>query len=584
MEDVSSVYSDVTTGIHDVMNSLDALSLKSRTTHGRHFATADHQDQDESTSDFASFSASDTESPNTTSRLEKMCLHIHCDGRREEYVRQLYQSLFDWIDPAGEAYNVINETDLPRGYGCNDDVPATYEFGEETTETKQSLNGLNGWPRPVVEIPCLAIVLFLREDAMVGSEKVDKATTLFDKEPWKFHHSESISRGKINAYPYNNQNYYTAGPNDPLCAVRQIHCGKQHVRLVRFTGIDTWQDQINFYSLILGQEAEIRKTDFCLFTAASYGEYDVQFALKKVPKNIRCKSSSGSALGFRVGQIGNLVPLLPHMCSPVSDTRWRTTDLEGNVLYLDIGKSSRDSDSGVSTSYPVHSTPYARNERPKFRHHRKYKHKRKCKKGSKTSRSDESDSTSSVITDLDAFMKSVLQPLIEHSRNNKKPPSVSSSTDSVKSEDKASEISEESSAKSSVKSVRFNQIVHYLSDCGYPSETDHEAEDSGVILNGIDAHGGDSSSSPPEANRHQTEVSNHCKNSSGHHAGYNDTDEESYFSEAGVDVDFPSKNNSCHDSTPHHPKETTSRPKEPPPYKPPPPHPNAKKATLGFYI
>ena len=279
-----------------------------------------------------------------------------------------------------------------------------------------------------------------------------------------------------------------------------------------------------------------------------------------------CKSSSGSALGFKIGQMGNLVPLLPNMCSPMSDSRWRTTDLDGNAIYLDILKPSRDSDSGVSTSYPLHSTPYSKADKTKIRNHRKLKHKSKHRTVYRIYSGDDSDS-SSTVTDLDTFMKSVLQPLMENNRS--KTPSISSSTDSVKSEDKTSEVSE-SSAKSSTKSVRFNQIVHYLSDCGYPTDTEQE-DDSGIILNGNDtehcpSHDRPKAAIPPSRNECHK---NYC----------NDTDEESYFSEAGIDVDFPSHNtkNAVITSNP-------CRPKEPPPYRPPPPHPKAKKVSLGFYI
>ena len=565
MDDVSSVYSDITTGIDDFI-SYTAPSKPNKPKHKKRTETDPDDAMSVSSSDLASLSLSDSESLSTW-QVDKMCLHIHCDGRKEEYVRHLYQSLFDWIDPTGEVYNIINETDLPRGYGCNDKVPPRYDDPKGCDMGKRHcILGQNGWHKPIVEMPSLAIVLFLREDAMVGSEKLDMASSIFNKEPWKFHHSESISRGKINAYPYNNQNYYTAGPNDPLCAIRQIHCGKQHVRLVRFTSIETWQNQINLYSLILGQEPEVRKPDFCLFTAASYGEYDVQFALKKVPNDIMCKSSSGSALGFKIGQMGNLVPLLPNMCSPMSDTRWRTTDLDGNAIYLDILKPSRDSDSGVSTSCPLHSTPYSKADKTKIRNHRKLKHKSKHRTVYMIYSGDDSDS-SSTVTDLDTFMKSVLQPLMENNRS--KTPSISSSTDSVKSEDKTSEVSE-SSAKSSTKSVRFNQIVHYLSDCGYPTDTEQE-DDSGIILNGNDTEHCPSHDRPKAA---IPPTRNEC------HKHYcNDTDEESYFSEAGIDVDFPSQNTKSAVIT-----SNPCRPKEPPPYRPPPPHPNAKKVSLGFYI
>ncbi len=529
---------------------------------------------DDSVSDLASLSLSDDAETETftTPHAEKLCLHIHCDGRKEEFVRQLYQCLFDTIDPTGDVCNIINETSLPRGYGCNDSVPASFEHlggtGNDTRGCAQEQNFV--WQPPSEEIPSLAAVLFLRDQG--PGEEGGAVSRILDKEPWRVHHSLCADNPSANKF-------YTAGPNDPLCAVRPIHCGKQHIRLVRFTNFDSWHDQIQFYKLILEQEPDIRKPDFCLFRVSTHPEYDVQFALKQVSKNRKCKSSSASALGFKVGQLGNLVPLLPNMCSPVSDTRWRTTDLEGNVVYLDIAKPSRDSDSGVSTSYPVHSTPYSKADKTKFRNRRKYKHRIKHGTSYKIISGLNSDSSDSVITDLDAFMKSVLQPLIEYSRDKTPSGSSDSGKGGSKTQSDKGEVSAEPSAKTTVKSVRFNQIVHYLSDCGYPSETEREEDDdSGVVL----------STGEKTPSRSQTQAfseslftsqtgcsSTRVPRSSTQY----DTDEESYFSEAGVDVDFGTSAASVQPAPSH------TRPKEPPPYKPPPPHPNARKPPqIGFYI
>ena len=447
-----------------------------------------------------------------------MCLHIHCDGRAEENIRHLYQPLFDWVDTNGTIYDVVDEKNMPPEHEIYNRLGLKKKIDFDlNSNSNQNQSNRSGLHHPTVEIPSLAIILFLREDAMVGSERLDMASTVFDKEPWEFHHSESISRGKINAYPYNNQNYYTAGPNDPLCSIRQIHCGKQHVRLVRFTSIETWQDQINLYSLFLGQVPEVSKSDFCMFTVSTHDEYDIQLALKKVPSEIKCRESQAAALGFTVIQVGDLVPLLPHICTPISDVRWITTDLDGNKIYLDVAKPSRDSDSGVSSSYLENNEP--RHRISKSKKHKSEKHKSKWQKN--FTAGNESD-TSSVITDLDAFMKSILQPMMEHSRS-ETPSSISDFTDSFQSGERESAQLSKSSSKSSVKSVRFNHVVNYLTDYTYPTDSDQDVQTDQDLDNEANSNHVTFTAPPPVKN--------------GYHLYYNDTDEESYFSEAGVDTE-----------------------------------------------
>ena len=512
MDDATSCYTDVTTGIDDY-NSYTTAYDETTSTDSSYFQSAHNTtDQNSSSfSDLASLSLSDTESL-AKPAPDKMCLHIHCDGRTEESIRQLYQPLFDWVDTNGCIYNVVNEKNMsPEQEIYNRLGLKSQNSTDLNSNSNQNQGCRNGVHQPTVEIPSLAIILFLREDAMVGSERVDMASTVFDKEPWKFHHSESISRGKINAYPYNNQNYYTAGPNDPLCAIRQIHCGKQHVRLVRFTSIEAWQDQINLYRLFLGQVPKVSKSDFCMFTVSTHDEYDIQLALKKVPPEIKTRESQAAALGFTVVQVGDLVPLLPHICTPISHTRWITTDLDGNKIYLDVAKTSRDSDSGISSSYPE-------NNEPQFRKSKTKKHK--SKRHNDFAAGNESD-TSSVITDLDAFMKSILQPMMEHSRS-ETPSSISDSPDSFQNYGRETTQLSKSSSKSSVKSVRFNHVVNYLTDYTYPTDSEEDAQTDQDFENEAISSHVTFTAPPPVQNSY--------------HLYYNDTDEESYFYEAGVDT------------------------------------------------
>ena len=384
-------------------------------------------------SDFASMSLSESESSEAALPGGKVCLHLQTShGRTEAEIKQVYQPLFDWIDSNGSFYEVTEEIGLPPQLRC-------------------SFNQRSGnHPKPVsVGVPSLAIVIFLKEDTILGTNRLDMASTVFDKPPWRFHHADNASNGKVNTGK--NLSYYTAGPKDPLCALRQIHCGKQLVRFVRLTTAESWQDQVNLYSLLLGQHPEATKSDFCLFTVSTSADYDVQFALKMVPRTLKPLETPCATLGFRIGLVGDLVPLLPHMCVPISDTRWTTTDLDGNVLYLDTTKPSRDSDSGISTSFAWSDFPASRMKQSKKRLDSRQK---QMNSSPRTSGRD--SDAGSVITDLDAFMKSVLEPLTAASSR--------STTPSVC----------EDPTRPAVKSVRFNSIVNCLKDFDYFSEAESE--------------------------------------------------------------------------------------------------------------
>lgn len=62
----------------------------------------------------------------------------------------------------------------------------------------------------------------------------------------------------------------------------------------------------------------------------------MQLALKQLSPGVRVKPCNSAALQFRVEEIGQLVPLLPNPCSPISDTRWQTEDLDGNKVLFQV--------------------------------------------------------------------------------------------------------------------------------------------------------------------------------------------------------------------------------------------------------
>ncbi len=344
-------------------------------------------------SDFATLSFTENVSLNKQSR-PRAYLCFKCQRRSKQELIHTYQPLFDWVDPSGYFFSVDDKNTARRQQLA---MSPDNKLGSSQLECKDTM-------------PALVIMLFLREDVMIGSERLDMANTIFEKRPWKFHHAESISRGKIHVYPYNNQNYFIAAPGDPLCAIRQIHCGKQSVRFLIHTASNTWSDQTHLYSLILGQRPKVEKPDFCLFVVSSFHEYDIQVALKMLPPGSVPSRVQRATLCLSIGQVGDLVPLLPHMCIPIADNTWVTRDFDGNVINLKTENNSRDSDSGICSGWPDWTEAGPSKHRKRSRRDRR-----------KKERESQNSDSSSVITDLDAFVQSVLEPLMQSRTNTPAP-------------------------------------------------------------------------------------------------------------------------------------------------------------------
>ena len=45
---------------------------------------------------------------------------------------------------------------------------------------------------------------------------------------------------------------------------------------------------------------------------------------------------TSAVLQFSVEEIGQLVPLLPNPCTPISTNRWQTEDLDGNKILFQV--------------------------------------------------------------------------------------------------------------------------------------------------------------------------------------------------------------------------------------------------------
>ncbi|XP_072897067.1 protein FAM124B isoform X1 [Hemitrygon akajei] len=194
--------------------------------------------------------------------------------------------------------------------------------------------------------PSLSVILFLHED--FGEERILQVHDFFQDPPWQYHHSESVG-GKILPYMICCQDFYSLDANMPIWAVRQVHYGNEILRITVSCSYENFEDAVKLYELILHKKAAVQKTDFCCFTIYSSHNFCIQLSLKQLPLGTPVDLKESAVLQFRVHAIGELVPLLPNPCIPISNTRWQTEDYDrnkilfqvrGSIQHLDINSSA----------------------------------------------------------------------------------------------------------------------------------------------------------------------------------------------------------------------------------------------------
>ncbi|KAM6179383.1 protein FAM124A [Erethizon dorsatum] len=179
--------------------------------------------------------------------------------------------------------------------------------------------------------PTLAVVLFLQEE--YGEEQILQLHRTLQRPPWRHHHTERV-HGRFLPYLPCSQDFFTLAPGTPLWAIRPVHYGREIVRFTIYCRHDSYADSLRFYELILRRSPSQRKADFCIFPIFSNLDVDIQFSLKRLPCDQSLVPTDSSVLEFRVKDIGELVPLLPNPCSPISEGRWQTEDHDGNKILL----------------------------------------------------------------------------------------------------------------------------------------------------------------------------------------------------------------------------------------------------------
>ncbi|KAF7459697.1 protein FAM124A [Marmota monax] len=206
--------------------------------------------------------------------------------------------------------------------------------------------------------PALAVVLFLQEE--YGEEQILQLHRMLQRPPWRHHHTERV-QGRFLPYLPCSQDFFTLAPGTPLWAIRPVHYGKEIVRFTIYCRHDSYADSLQLYELILRRSPSQRKADFCIFPIFSNLDVDIQFSLKRLPCDQNPVPTDSSLLEFRVKDIGELVPLLPNPCSPISEGRWQTEDHDGNKILLQAHrvykKFPKPSRAHCSSEKKAHSTP-----------------------------------------------------------------------------------------------------------------------------------------------------------------------------------------------------------------------------------
>ncbi|XP_054975505.1 protein FAM124A [Sorex araneus] len=242
----------------------------------------------------------------------QVSIHIIADPGASQLLQQAIDQVLAWIHPDLQLFRV--------------------------SERRASRRRRRQTPRAAQ--PALAVVLFLQEE--YGEEQILQLHRTLQRPPWRHHHTERVP-GRLLPYLPCSQDFFTLAPGTPLWAIRPVHYGREIVRFTLYCRHDSYPDLLQFYRLLLRRRPRQRKADFCIFPVFSSLDVDIQFSLKRLPRDQTPVPADSSVLEFRVRDIGELVPLLPHPCSPISEGRWQTEDHDGNKVLLQAQRVHRKS-------------------------------------------------------------------------------------------------------------------------------------------------------------------------------------------------------------------------------------------------
>ncbi|KAH0513551.1 Protein FAM124B [Microtus ochrogaster] len=181
--------------------------------------------------------------------------------------------------------------------------------------------------------PGMSVSLFLQES--LGQERLFRVLDFLQHSPWQGFPTQH-AQGRPCTYLPANQEFYSLHNQMPVWGIRPVHCGTDNLRVTLYCSFDNYEDAIRLYEMILQRDATVQKSNFCVFVLYATNGFSLQLSLKQLPLGMPVDPKESSVLQFKVQEIGQLVPLLPNPCVPISSTRWQTQDYDGNKILLQV--------------------------------------------------------------------------------------------------------------------------------------------------------------------------------------------------------------------------------------------------------
>ncbi|XP_041858433.1 protein FAM124A [Melanotaenia boesemani] len=285
-------------------------------------------------------------------------VHLIADPGQGKFLQRAADAVLAWVHPELQLFRVSERASV--------------------SQRPRSKRHQNSSPSAACQ-PAMAVILFLQE-AYGGGEQILMLHHTLQRPPWHYHHTEKVSNGRrmLPMTPC-SQDFFTLSPGTPLWAVRQVHYGKEIVRFTIYCRHENYPDMVRLYKLLLQRRVAQKKDDFCFFVVYSNPDMEIQLSFKRLPRGQSPVVLESAVMEVRVRDVGVLVPLLPHPCSPISEVRWQTEDYDGNKILLQVQGayfrhrqdpchiSSTAAESASAPSTFIRSTTSHRNRR---HHHR----------------------------------------------------------------------------------------------------------------------------------------------------------------------------------------------------------------------
>ncbi|XP_042734005.1 protein FAM124B isoform X2 [Lagopus leucura] len=239
-----------------------------------------------------------------------MTVHLLANSGYSAFLQQALDRLMEWICPDVRLF-FVSERVAPLKY---------YER----------------YQRRNCSFPGISVFLFLQED--LGEERILQVQDLLQHPPWHYQRVPTWPR----SHPHTPapQDFYGLDDQMPVWGIRRVGCSPEILRVTLYCSFDNYDDAVGLYEMILRKEATLRKSNFCVFVLYATKTIAVQLCLKQLPIGMAAEPKESSLLQFKVQEMGQLVPLLPNPCIPISRTRWQTQDYEGNKILLQVKKDA----------------------------------------------------------------------------------------------------------------------------------------------------------------------------------------------------------------------------------------------------